>query len=231
LSLRRFIVLFSLLGALLFAWLLWRSSVSSQQPKITAAPTIIKQPPVIATRTFDPDNLPADMPPMIPGELAVTDSNFISDARVSADVLQLGATGAMVTVTQVTVTLQLTLTMWVPVGATQHVIEHEEGHRQISEYFYLNADKLAARIASTYMGKQIRVTGTDTHAEISNLLQKLGAEITEEYGKELNPDPTQLRYDDITDHSRNEVDAKDAVAQALKEAPPVSSPPATNPGN
>lgn len=168
---------------------------------------------------------------MIPGELAVTDSNFISDARVSADVLQLGATGAMVTVTQVTVTLQLTLTMWVPVGATQHVIEHEEGHRQISEYFYLNADKLAARIASTYMGKQIRVTGTDTHAEISNLLQKLGAEITEEYGKELNPDPTQLRYDDITDHSRNEVDAKDAVAQALKEASPAPSPPATNPGN
>jgi hypothetical protein len=231
LSLRRSIVLFSLLAALLFAWLLWRSSVSSQQPKITAAPTIIKQPPVIATRTFDPDNLPADMPPMIPGELAVTDSNFISDARVSANVLQLGATGAMVTVTQVTVTLQLTLTMWVPVGAAQHVIEHEEGHRQISEYFYRNADKLAARIASTYMGKQIRVTGTDTHAEISNLLQKLGAEITEEYGKELNPDPTQLRYDDITDHSRNEVDAKDAVAQALKEAFPASSPPATNPGN
>ena len=230
-SLRRSIVLFSLLGALLFAWLMWRNSGSSQQPKITAAPTIIRQPPVIATRTFDPNNLPADMPPMIPGELAVTDSNFISDARVSADVLQLGATGAMVTVTQVTVTLQLTLTMWVPVGATQHVIEHEEGHRQISEYFYLNADKLAARVASTYMGKQIRVTGTDTHTEISDLLQKLGAEITEEYGKELNPDPTQLRYDDITDHSRNEVDAKDAVAQALKEAPPVSSPPATNPGN
>jgi hypothetical protein len=53
----------------------------------------------------------------------------------------------------------------------------------------------------------------------------LGAEITDEYNKELNPDPTQLRYDEITDHSRNEVDSKDAVAQALKDAAPASTRP------
>ena len=39
--------------------------------------------------------------------------------------------------------------------------------------------------------------------------------------KKLNPEPTQLRYDAITNHSRNEVPAKDAVAQALKEVAPV----------
>jgi hypothetical protein len=32
----------------------------------------------------------------------------------------------------------------------------------------------------------------------------------------LNPDPTQQLYDSITNHSRNEVDAKDAVAHAIK---------------
>ena len=165
------------------------------------------------------------MPPSIPGELAVTDSNFISDARVGGDALQVGGSGAMVTITQITVTLQLNITIWVPINASQHVIEHEEGHRQISEFFYQTADKLAAQIASTYMGKTIRVTGSDTHAEITKLLQRLGAEITDEYNKELNPDPTQLRYDEITDHSRNEVDSKDAVAQALKDAAPTSTRP------
>jgi hypothetical protein len=47
----------------------------------------------------------------------------------------------------------------------------------------------------------------------------------------LNPDPTQLRYDAITDHSRNEIAATDAVAQVLKEMTLTSTPPAASPGN
>jgi hypothetical protein len=47
----------------------------------------------------------------------------------------------------------------------------------------------------------------------------MGDEITQEYNKELNPEPAQLRYDDITDHSRNDVSAKDAVSQVLSEFP------------
>src|SRR5579864_1227024 len=59
--------------------------------------------------------------------------------------------------------------------------------------------------------------GTDLNAELSKSLREMGAEITAQYGRELNPNPTQLRYDAITDHSRNDVPAKDAVAQALSE--------------
>src|SRR6267378_4183647 len=50
---------------------------------------------------------------------------------------------ANLTITQITVTLQLNINIWVPTGVTQHVIEHEEGHRQVSEYYYQTADKLA----------------------------------------------------------------------------------------
>ena len=113
-------------------------------------------------------------------------------------------------------TLQLNINIWVPTGATQHVIEHEEGHRQISEYYYQTADKVAERIAAAYMGKQIEITGADLGAESTKMLQQVAADITDEYEKELNPGPTQLLYDDITDHGRNEVVVKDAVAHALK---------------
>jgi len=126
------------------------------------------------------------------------------------------ATHATVTITQVKVTLQLNITIWAPIGATQHVIEHEEGHREISEYYYQTADKLAEGIAATYIGKQVEITGTDLDAESSKALQQMATNITDEYDKELNPGPTQLLYDAITDHSRNEVVAKDAVAHALK---------------
>lgn len=128
-------------------------------------------------------------------------------------------------------TLQLSVAIWVPAGVTQHVIEHEDGHRQISEYYYQTADKLARRIAAPYMGKQVAISGADLQAESSKALQKMGAEITDEYNKELNPEPAQLRYDDITDHSRNDFVAQDAVAQAIQEMTLASTQPATIPKN
>ncbi|HKF25184.1 MAG TPA: hypothetical protein VKB24_04385 [Candidatus Acidoferrum sp.] len=49
-------------------------------------------------------------------------------------------------------------------------------------------------------------------------LRGLSQAITEEYHSKLNPGPAQQRYDELTDHSRNDRDSKEAAAQALKEA-------------
>ncbi len=213
---RRSIVLCVLLGLLIFGWLRWRDPSSLRQLSETPATIINKQPVTFANRTFDPARPPADMPPLVPGEEAVCDSNFLSNASVGGQARQTDATHAMVTVTQIKVTLELNITIWVPANVTQHLIEHEEGHRRISEYYYQTADQLAERIAATYMGKEVLITGTDLPAEFSKWFQQMGADIIDEYNKELNPTPTQLRYDAITDHGRNEVVARDAVAQALK---------------
>jgi hypothetical protein len=179
-------------------------------------PTINKQPVAFANRTFDPATPPTDMPPLAPGEIAGCDSDFLSNASVRGESRQTDATHATVTITQIKVTLQLNIIIWVPTRVTQHVIEHEEGHRQVSEYYYQTADKLAERIAATYMGKQVEIAGTDLGAESSKMLRQMATDITDEYNKELNPGPTQLLYDAITDHGRNEVVVKDAVAHALK---------------
>jgi hypothetical protein len=165
------------------------------------------------------------MPPLSPGEAAECDTNFVSYASVAGQARPIDATHETVTITQITITLELHITIWVPNGATQHVIDHEDGHRQISEHFYLSADKLAQQVAAPYMGKQIVITGDDLHAEFSNALQKMSADITEEYGKELNLAPTQLNYDAITDHSLNDVVAADAVAQALAAAATTANAP------
>ena len=154
----------------------------------------------------------------------------MSEASVSGQSRQTSATSAVVTITQVKVNLQLNVTIWAPDGVAPHVIEHEEGHRQISEAYYRNADKLAERIAAAYMGRQVTITGSDLHAEFSKLLQQMGADITDQYNKELNPDPAQLRYDAITDHSRNEVVAQDAAAEVLRDTPLASADPVANPG-
>jgi hypothetical protein len=228
---RRYILLlFVLLGVAVIGWLLWRGSSSRAQGGDAPGVTIDKEPVNFARRTFDPANPPVEMPPMTPGEEAVCDSNFLSNVSVAGRSLQTDGARELVTITQVTVTLQLNITIWVPSDASPHVIEHEDGHRQISEYYYQGADKIAERIAASYIGKKELISGADLQDESNKWLAQTGTEITDEYNRELNPSPAQQRYDLITDYSRNEVVAKDAVAQVLRDAAVASSAP-TNPGN
>jgi hypothetical protein len=227
---RGLLVLCVVLGMLVVAWLTWRDFSSRRQLRKLLAPAIDKQPVAFANRTFDPATPPNDMPPLAPGEIAVCDSNFVSNASVRGEPHQTDVTHATVTITNVKVTLQLNINIWVPVGVTPHVIEHEEGHRQISEYYYQTADRLAERIAAKYLGRRVEITGTDLAAESSQMLRRMAGDVTDEYNKELNPGPTQLLYDAITDHGRNDVLVQDAVAHAIRNVTIESTQP-TNPGN
>ncbi len=180
--------------------------------------TINKQSVNFASRTFDPAHPPSDMPPLTEGEYAGCDSNFLSNVTVAGQSRQSDATHATISVTHIKMDLQLNLTIWEPSGASERVTEHEEGHRQIAEYYYQVAAKLAERIATTYLGRQVEIAGTDIQAESNKFLQQTAAAVTADYSRELNPAPAQLLYDSITDHSRNEVVVKDAVEHAIKNA-------------
>jgi hypothetical protein len=218
LRMRTIIMLCVLLGLVAFVSLKWRGLASPNEAKETSAAMVNKLPVHFANRTFDPANPPAEMPPMAPGEAAVCDSNFVASANVSGDTHPTDATHASVTVTQVKVTLQLDIIIWTPTDVSPHVIEHENGHRQISEHYYESADKVAEQIAATYLGRQTEISGSDLDGEAGNLLHQMAVEITAEYGKQLNPEPAQLLYDTITDHSRNEVSVQDAINHAINNA-------------
>jgi len=218
--LRRLILLIALLAVLVVAWVAWKGKAPSshRQPAEIPAPTINKQPVAFATHTFDPAAPPPDMPPLAPGETAECDSNFLSSANVRGETRNIDATHATLTITDVKMMLQLRINLWLPIDAPQYLIEHEEGHRQIAEYSYQTADQLAQRIVDSYLGRQVEITGTDLDVESRKMLHQLATEITDEYNKELNPSPPQLLYDSITDHAKNGVLPKDAVAHALKNA-------------
>jgi hypothetical protein len=231
LPVRQSILLCSLLGVVVFGGLWFWHQSSSGQPAEAVGPSIEKQPVNFVNRTFDLTNPPSDMPPLAYGEYGECDSHFLSNASVGGETRKMDATHATVTITHVKVTLQLNITIWLPAQSAQHVIEHEDGHRQISEYYYQTADKVAERIAASYIGKQIDIAGADQAAESSKALQQAATEITDAYNKELNPEPTQLLYDSITNHGVNDVVSKDAAASAIQNVV-IDSPqrPAT-PGN
>ncbi len=214
--LRSVILLCVSFGVLLLGWLAWRNSPSRLQANVVGQPAINKLPPTIVNHTFDPAAPPSAMPPLTGAETALCESNFVSDANVLAVTRQTDATHATVTITQIKLTLQLNIDIWVPTDVSQHVLEHEYGHRQISEFYYHSADKVAGRIAATYLGKQVEISGADLSAESNRTVHQIASEITNEYNKELNPGPVQIHYDDLTDHSRYDISGKNAVALALK---------------
>jgi hypothetical protein len=226
LSTLRILALCLLLGVLALGWIRLYDSTPHRQLQHPAQPIITKQPVNFAQRTFDPASPSPDMPPLTSGENAECVADFLSSANVSGQTRRADATHATVIVTQIKMTLQLNVTIWVPADVTPHVLEHEEGHRQISEFYYQTAEKLAGRVAGTYMGKEVEISGPDLNAESVQALQQMASEITDEYDRELNTEPTQLLYDSITDHSRNEVVAGEAADHAIKNISMESDPPA-----
>ncbi len=185
---------------------------------------ITKLPAGYAAHKFDPAAPPPNMPPLHPGEAAVCDADFIARSSVGGQPRRTDATHAMLTITRVLMTLQLQTNVWVPTDAPQTIADHEEGHREIAEYYYQTADKVAERIATGYIGKRVEVTGDDLDVATSQKLLEIATEITDEYTKEINSNSTQLLYDNITDHSRNGVIVKDAVDHAIKNAAVEAAP-------
>jgi hypothetical protein len=188
-------------------------AVHADQPQVE----IVKMPAEVGTRYSDPKRPPRDRPSLSGPEEAVCASDFLSDASVGGQAALTDATHAKLTINQIKVMLQLNVTIWLPKDPQMWTVEHENGHRQISEYYYQNPDAIARRIAVPYLGKVIDVSGRDLRKAISAVLQKMGRDVTGEYNRQMPVETTQARYDVITEHSRKDIPVSDAVAQALKE--------------
>jgi len=195
------------------------------RPAAAGTPTTVKvtkMPADVQHRTFDPRRPPREMPELKPPENAVCASVFLSNANVGAQGGQIDATHAKLTVNLIEITLQLKITIWLPPNPLQTVVAHEEGHRQIAEYFYKNADAIAKRVAEPYLGKTLDISGLDLRKAANAAVNKIGAEITDAYNKEMQVELTEARYDAITDHSRKDIPVPEAVAQAIRETAPAS---------
>lgn len=192
-------------------------SVQAEQPQVE----IVKMPVQVGTRYFDPKRPPRDRPPLSGPEEAVCAGDFLSDASVGAQAQMTDATHAKATINRIKVTLQLNMTIWLPNNPQKWTVEHEDGHRQISEYYYRNAEVIARRVAEPYLGKTIEISGRDLRKALSEAVGKIAEEITNEYNRQMPVETTQDRFDTITEHSRKDIPVPDAVAQALKETYPV----------
>jgi len=209
----------SLLSCL--AGLVFCASIASAQDAIK----IEKAKTVVEYKRFDPANLPDPAPPLGPGEAAVCVYSYELNAngRYSnggPPIVGDGVTKVEVKIEQMTIKLDLKVTIWLPKNAVKPLEAHEDGHRVIAENFYADAEKVARGLAAKVVGKKVSGEGKDAQAAgqsaMNNACQKLLDDYLEAVNKPCNT--AQEAFDRITVHGANQkVTVKDAIDAAMKE--------------
>lgn len=182
-----------------------------------------KAAPAVTRKTFDPTKPDDPKPYLHANEIAKTEYVF----RIEMDLQPIpgtpqrqpgGGVKASIRLNQVRVRLFMPVTIWLPKGATDHVKAHEEGHLQIAQMVYKDADKKAREFANLMIGKAYEGEGKDPNAAYGDAMQKAAKELNDKYVEATRTpcDEVQAIYDQITDFSRNtELKSDKAVTQAF----------------
>jgi hypothetical protein len=180
--------------------------------------------PSFDSRSFDPANPPADMPRMNPNQAAVTQSYFLADTRVGGRVVDRKLTSeghqASIVVERVRMTLRLRITTWLPKNGLQKTARHEDGHRQIAEHYYANAEQIARSLAQELIGQTISATADDYPAAGDKALQEAAKRLGTKYLSRTDSPSGRAHtfYDQMTAFGTNAVDEAQAIARAIKLA-------------
>lgn len=208
----------------LLAWALLLAGASAAG----GAVTVQKKPVVVERKTFDPDDKPAEMPPLNGGELAVTVSHFDCAAEVQLltrrSKTRDGRHAHTYTVQAVRMVLGLKVVIWNPTNASAKLKAHEEGHREISEGVYKAAEAHAKAAARKLDGRRVVGEGDTPAAARKAADEAMGAannQVCQEYMDLTSRAGVRVQnaYDELTGHGAKAIGEKEAIRQAFhKEA-------------
>jgi hypothetical protein len=206
-----------ILGAVTAALFLMLSSARADQPSIV----VHKLPVKVMKQTFDPHHLPKQMPPLVPGEAGLCHYEFTTDIQTGGDVDTIAPGQVKVTIDSVEINCSLPITIFLEPKAPQRIIEHEDGHRSVCEYYYANIDVYAKRAAEHVMGKTFVGKGKDKQSAINDAIGQAIAAINKEILDQTRVRAVACndRYDKITDHSRNPGSQAEAASKAESADP------------
>lgn len=180
--------------------------------------------PVIERRTFDPKNKPPEMPKLHPNEAAVTQSFFGAESHIGGQVVERTQTPqgyqSSIRIDSVHMILKLRITIWLPTDAPPKLVKHEEAHRELSERYYRDAEKIARRHAEALIGQTVTGTGDDYASAGDQALKRTAQEVGQRYLGDTDVPcfKAQEIFDKITAHGTNAVNEAKAIERAIREA-------------
>ncbi len=182
---------------------------------------VVKEPAVIATRTFDPSKPPKDMPKLGEGEDALTDCNYRCELSCKFRTVESKKTddgfAVAVKIYAVIITTHLNVTIWIPNNAPPKLVAHEQGHRDISERIYENAEKVAKSVASKIDERRAVGHGDSEQSAKQSAVTGLSRDTTRSYLDETLAKASRVNeiYDELTAHGTKQ---EPAEPQAMKLA-------------
>jgi hypothetical protein len=184
--------------------------------------SVTKEPVAIDRKTFDPAKPPKDMPPLHPGEAAVTQSVFGVATQLTYQPVRQPTNGgratAAITIQKITIKVNLQVNIFLPARVPADLRTHEETHRRISETFYVDAAEKARKVAETYVGRTFTGEGKDAAAAEKAIAERVMNEISSGYMQDVRVPATRVNalFDEITDHGRKRIVADEAMKQAME---------------
>jgi hypothetical protein len=183
-----------------------------------------RDPPVIEHKTFDPANPPAEMPHLDSAESAVTTSDFRIQAKADYELVSRKAsdTGvtSLVSMHGVTISTQLHVVVYVPIGASEKLKAHEEGHRKLAEKIYMDYALGAARAAGAQVdGRRFSGDGPDWTTAAQNAVSQPIRDMGDRYLEMTSKRSSIVNdaYDVLTAHGVNAKPEEVAMAEALAQ--------------
>ena len=207
--------------------------------RTTRGPGVTVETPavVVERRRFDPRNPPPDLPPLGPRADAITQSRFGCAASVQYTVVsrrpdargRRGERGAergctaTARIESMEVKVDLEVTIWVPTNASPKLLEHEEGHRVISERVYHEAAAAAALAeARKLIGRTVTAHGDDCKAAADAAIKEANEKFCQAYLDATSGWSTRVgnRYDVLTSHGRrSRPDVDEAIRLSFEQEP------------
>lgn len=167
---------------------------------------------VVVRKTFDRRNPPKDMPPLGRRADAVTHFRFGCSTGATYETTSRrrdrrgGGCTATAKINDLNVRIELEITIWVPRGAGQKLVDHEEGHRVIGERVYETAERAAQEEARKWIGRSVTGRGADCAAAADAAVRDASHKFCQAYLEETSGWSSRVGdvYDDITDHGRRD---------------------------
>lgn len=173
--------------------------------------------PVVAYYTFPPGRPPPEAKELSGMEAGLCYTELSTEIRIGVEYPRFSIKKPVMTVTSIEFIVGAKITIWVEEGSKPEILDHENGHRTISEHYYQQAHPLARKLGENAVGRKLPLNGKPTDATVAAATEGLRTELLKEFETQIDRRNrfAQAAFDTITDHSRNDVPNKDAVAKAI----------------
>ncbi|MBX9951548.1 MAG: hypothetical protein K2Y39_20425 [Candidatus Obscuribacterales bacterium] len=185
--------------------------------------SVTKEPPIVQIKTFDHAN-PGPEVPIKGREAATTHCSFDYVVDIGLQSVSSRRNGDIYShtfkITRLAVRLNLPITFWLPDTVNRRLREHEDGHRQIYEEIYSNAEKTAERQAQELLSETFIGQGKTLDEAQNDAKTKIGIELNRRYGNEILAYAkmvTQL-YDNATRSGTNRTPVFLAIRESFLQA-------------